>query len=132
MLTDLKPRFLLAHRASSRTEISGLGNRFGAGALGSRLLRLPDRNFPHLVSTSLIGKDRAKSCQLRRWARKDWPATVAPMSSGSRALDKTRGETVMRTIASALLALLVIVGIAGSADAFDAKSFYQQVDRDHN
>ena len=39
---------------------------------------------------------------------------------------------IMRTILSALVALSVIAGVAGSASAFDAKSFYEQVDRDHN
>jgi len=35
----------------------------------------------------------------------------------------------MKTILSALIALSVI---AGTASAFDAKSFYEQVDREHN
>jgi hypothetical protein len=35
----------------------------------------------------------------------------------------------MTTILSALVALLLI---AGSANALDAKAFYEQVDRDHN
>jgi hypothetical protein len=39
---------------------------------------------------------------------------------------------IMKTILSALIALTVIVGVAGSASAFDAKTFYEQVDRDHN
>ena len=38
----------------------------------------------------------------------------------------------MKTITSALLALLVITGFAGAAQAFDAKDFYEQVDRNHN
>jgi hypothetical protein len=38
----------------------------------------------------------------------------------------------MKTITSALVALLVIAGITGTANAFDAKTFYQQIDRDHN
>jgi hypothetical protein len=38
----------------------------------------------------------------------------------------------MKTIASALVALLLISGVAGTAQAFDAKAFYEQVDRDHN
>jgi fumarate reductase subunit C len=37
----------------------------------------------------------------------------------------------MKTITSALVALLLIAGIAGTASALDAKSFYEQVDRDH-
>ena len=38
----------------------------------------------------------------------------------------------MKTILSALLALSVIAGVAGTANAFDAKTFFEQVDRDHN
>ena len=38
----------------------------------------------------------------------------------------------MKTITSAFVALLVIAAIAGSASAFDAKTFYEQVDRNHN
>jgi hypothetical protein len=37
----------------------------------------------------------------------------------------------MKTILSALVALSVLAGVAGSASAFDAKSFYEQVDRNH-
>ena len=38
----------------------------------------------------------------------------------------------MKTVTSALVALLVIAGLAGAAEAFDAKTFYEQVDRNHN
>jgi hypothetical protein len=38
----------------------------------------------------------------------------------------------MQTITSALLALLVIAGVASAAQALDAKAFYEQVDRNHN
>jgi hypothetical protein len=37
----------------------------------------------------------------------------------------------MKTILSALVALSVIAGVAGSASALDAKTFYEQVDRNH-
>ena len=37
----------------------------------------------------------------------------------------------MKTILSALVALSVIAGVAGSANALDAKTFYEQVDRNH-
>ena len=43
-----------------------------------------------------------------------------------------QGEIAMKTITSALVALLLIAGVAGAANAFDAKTFYEQVDRDHN
>jgi hypothetical protein len=37
----------------------------------------------------------------------------------------------MKTILSALVALSVLAGVAGSASALDAKSFYEQIDRNH-
>ena len=39
---------------------------------------------------------------------------------------------IMKTILSALIALAVITGVAGSASALDAKTFFEQIDRDHN
>lgn len=42
-----------------------------------------------------------------------------------------KGEIAMKIITSALVALLLIAGVAGTASALDAKSFYEQVDRDH-
>ena len=53
--------------------------------------------------------------------------TIPPPCSGSM-----NGEIAMRTITSALVALLVIAGVAGTAQALDAKTFYEQVDRNHN
>ena len=38
----------------------------------------------------------------------------------------------MKTILSALVALSVIAGVAGAANALDAKTFWEQVDRNHN
>jgi hypothetical protein len=35
----------------------------------------------------------------------------------------------MKTIVSALIALSVLTGMAASANALDAKSFYEQLDR---
>jgi len=37
----------------------------------------------------------------------------------------------MKTILSALVAVSVIAGLAGSASALDARSFYEQFDRSH-
>ena len=42
------------------------------------------------------------------------------------------GEIAVKTILSALVALSVIAGVASSASALDAKTFLEQVDRDHN
>ena len=38
----------------------------------------------------------------------------------------------MKTILSAIVALSVIAGVAGTASALDAKTFWEQIDRDHN
>jgi hypothetical protein len=38
----------------------------------------------------------------------------------------------MKTILSALLAHSVIASVVGPANALDAKTFFEQVDRDHN
>jgi hypothetical protein len=38
----------------------------------------------------------------------------------------------MKTITSALVALLVMAGGLGTAQALDARTFYEQVDRNHN
>ena len=38
----------------------------------------------------------------------------------------------MQTITSVLVALVLLTGIAGSAQALDAKDFYEQVDRYHH
>jgi len=38
----------------------------------------------------------------------------------------------MKTILSAVVALSVIAGVTGTVSAFDAKDFYEQVDRNHN
>jgi hypothetical protein len=35
----------------------------------------------------------------------------------------------MKTIVSALIALSVLTGLAASASAFDARSFYEELDR---
>jgi hypothetical protein len=39
---------------------------------------------------------------------------------------------IMKTILSAVVALSLITAVAGSASALDAKSFFEQIDRDHN
>ena len=38
----------------------------------------------------------------------------------------------MKTILSALLALSVLTGVTASANAFDAKSFYEKLDTAHH
>ena len=42
------------------------------------------------------------------------------------------GVLVMKTIVSALIALSVLTGVAASANAFDAKSFFEELDRGRN
>jgi hypothetical protein len=58
-----------------------------------------------------------------------WNSYSCPRFSG---IGQTRGEIAMKTILSALVALSVIAGVAGTASALDAKTFFEQVDRDHN
>jgi hypothetical protein len=38
----------------------------------------------------------------------------------------------MKTILSALVALSVMAGVAKTASALEAKTFFEQIDRDHN
>jgi hypothetical protein len=42
---------------------------------------------------------------------------------------KKMRRLIMKTILSAIVALSVLTGVAASANAFDAKSFYEQLDR---
>jgi hypothetical protein len=39
---------------------------------------------------------------------------------------------IMKTVLSTLLALFVLAGAGGAASALDAKTFFEQVDRNHN
>jgi len=48
------------------------------------------------------------------------------MLNATRALTT---ETTMKVIVSALIALSLLTGVAASASAFDAKTFYEQQDR---
>src|SRR5262245_58177350 len=45
---------------------------------------------------------------------------------------ESKGEIAMKTILSALVALSVVAGVAGTASAFDAKTLYEQLDRERN
>ena len=49
--------------------------------------------------------------------------------TGNVVLSASPGEIAMKTIVSALIALSVLAGIAAPASALDAKSFYEQMDR---
>src|SRR5262249_14756255 len=57
-----------------------------------------------------------------------WDNTLTPALQRVR----DRRRAAMKTILSALVALSVIASVAGPANAFDAKTFFEQVDRDHN
>ena len=48
-------------------------------------------------------------------------------NGGAHSLNQ--GVLVMKTIVSALVALSVLTALAASANAFDAKSFYEDLDR---
>jgi hypothetical protein len=62
-------------------------------------------------------------------------STARARSRGQRSIVclglRAPGEIAMKTITSALVALLLVAGVASTANALDAKSFYEQVDRDH-
>ena len=49
--------------------------------------------------------------------------------TGTKVLPESPGEIAMKTIVSALIALSVLASVAAPASAFDAKTFYAQVDR---
>jgi len=51
--------------------------------------------------------------------------------SSQRQKNLNARRTIMKTIISALVALSVLSGVAASAYAFDAKTFYQEQDREH-
>jgi hypothetical protein len=46
-------------------------------------------------------------------------------------VEQAQRRNPMKTVLSALVALAAIAGITGSANALDAKAFYEQVDRTH-
>jgi hypothetical protein len=58
----------------------------------------------------------------------DWKMS----SVGTGPSNQSQGDIAMKTILSALVALSVIAGVAGTASALDAKTFFEQIDRDHN
>ena len=74
-------------------------------------------------------------CSSRVRERAFCTAKTAPYGSVQAAtlLPETekKRRAPMKAILSALLALSVIAGVAGSASALDAKTFYEQVDRNH-
>src|SRR5262245_13313719 len=76
----------------------------------------------------------AKQNQTRRSTRavtataiKLWDAYCCPRSRG---IGQNRGEIAMKTILSALVALSVIAGVTGTASVLDAKTVFEQIDRD--
>ena len=74
------------------------------------------------------GRKTFLACSLRNSA----PNGLVREQSRPPCSGSMNGEIAMKTITSALVALLLIAGVAGTAQAFDAKTFYEQVDRNHN
>jgi|RhiMethySRZTD1v2_1073278.scaffolds.fasta_scaffold83299_4 hypothetical protein len=70
-----------------------------------------------------------KGCSLRNSGstRTMEQLTHTRTAAGTRSM-----RDAMKTILSALVALSVIASVAGPANALDAKTFFEQVDRDHN
>ena len=99
--------------------------------------------MPRLLSAS-----RAASLQARRYfLDPEKSGEIRPISKlgaerpdrylfrhelARRRAQQVTGETAMKTITSAVVALVLLTGIAGSAQALDARSFYDLVDRNHN
>jgi len=53
-----------------------------------------------------------------------------PSAAGAEArLCRNHKEITMKSIAAVLVTLSLLAGVASSANAFDAKSFYEQQDR---
>jgi hypothetical protein len=66
--------------------------------------------------------------------RAERPGTVSQKHPSKGKATTLRRERIMKTLASALIALAVLAGImapiATGASAFDAKSFFEQQERD--
>jgi len=61
-----------------------------------------------------------------------WKATPYITRVGDareRSPDPNTTETTMKMIASVVVALSLLTGVVSTASAFDAKSFYEQLDR---
>ena len=57
---------------------------------------------------------------------------LTAITSKAAANQLSKRRMIMKTILSALVAFSVIASVAGPANALDAKTFFEQVDRDHN
>jgi hypothetical protein len=57
------------------------------------------------------------------------PHHIAHASSNDSHTPNKVWRMIMKTLLSAVLALTVLTGVAASANAFDAKTFYQEQDR---
>ena len=78
---------------------------------------------------ALLCAEGGESCSLRN----SDPTQTMEQHTYTRTAAGTRSRRdAMKTILSALVALSVIASVAGPANALDAKTFFQQVDRDHN
>ena len=99
----------------------------------------PARGCIDQFPTRSAGSDRGKlrkgvanSCQFRRWAGAEWGARVPPVDAHNPCADAdgTRtGESPMKTILAALIALAALASVAGGAAAGDARTFFDQQDR---
>jgi hypothetical protein len=77
----------------------------------------------------LLCREGAESCSLRN---SDPTQTMQQHTYTRTAAGMRSRRDTMKTILSALVALSVIASVAGPANALDAKTFFEQVDRDHN
>jgi hypothetical protein len=58
-----------------------------------------------------------------------WFSSLMTGNNGVVRIASLRGDIAMKTIVSALIALSVLVGFAGSASALDTKTFWEQQER---
>ena len=98
------------------TESEGLGAEYESAVTPEVGARKQTQNFTCRTA-------QQECCQWCISMRSDGRQWCCP----DRLLD---GDTAMKMIVSALVALTVLAGIAAPASAFDAKSLYGQLDRE--
>ena len=74
-----------------------------------------------------IGKCQRPLSRMVAWCER--PSVAGERATMVWPVPPNPGVPVMKTILSALIALSVLTGVAASANAFDAKSFYEELER---
>ena len=79
------------------------------------------------AASDCLGKCQRPLSSTVAWC--EWPQVAGERATMMWSVPPNQGVPVMKTIASALIALAVLTGVAASANAFDTQSFYEQLDR---